>query len=453
MKGISEIGIDAMPKVGTRMSAVKKASRKYALRSDIGLFFSAHSLHRFKHLGMHFGCLSQEVNHIPGHHVIKMKDRIAVAANEYAKKFAKRPQCFNFDQYFPKTWLLHDKKSCKEFFAIVKTPEHQKLLDERKIVYIQKVVNSHRGVGITPLNAEKEGLLRQEYMDGKKCGKIKKELIVQNYVHNPLLLENRKFDFRMYMLVGSTNPLMAFYHDGFMRVALFEYNPDSDDKQVLLTNLALNKEIHDKVKEGELYEGMDEEALRHKQQWDFERLQTYLLSTGAINDPDWLDNYLRPEFKKAMIHLTRMSYPKFLKRSNVYELYGVDFILDSNMKLWFIEANAGPSLSGYSQTLEKHILKMVKDHFEIVFGLLKSRMKRVVVLVNKMIEEGKVKEKENGDVKITGLKNWRKEFRGALKNRFEPEFELSPDNGFSKIVDENLSGKEKYSGLIDKTCF
>ena len=35
----------------------------------------------------------------------------------------------------------------------------------------------------------------------------------------------------------------------------------------------------------------------------------------------------------------------------------------------------------------------------------------------------------------------------------QPEFKPSPENGFSKILDDSLQGMEKYSGLIDKVCF
>ena len=32
----------------------------------------------------------------------------------------------------------------------------------------------------------------------------------------------------------------------------------------------------------------------------------------------------------------------FLKESNVFEMFGLDFMLDDKLNLWFIECNASP---------------------------------------------------------------------------------------------------------------
>ncbi|RZM27129.1 MAG: hypothetical protein EOO88_14520, partial [Pedobacter sp.] len=133
-----------------------------------------------------------------------------------------------------------------------------------------------------------------------------------------------------------------------------------------------------------------EEDLKIAQQWSFDRLQDYLFESQIISDPGWLDNYLRPEFKKAMIHLIRMSQYSFLRQSPLFELFGVDFMLDSDLNLWFIECNTSPVLKGTSDEKERFVSKMLRDQFEIVIGLLRSRMKRVLVFVNQITAELKV---------------------------------------------------------------
>jgi len=47
---------------------------------------------------------------------------------------------------------------------------------------------------------------------------------------------------------------------------------------------------------------------------------------------------------KAFIHVIQMSKSKFFQDSRVFELFGLDFILDSELNLWFIECNASPVL-------------------------------------------------------------------------------------------------------------
>lgn len=49
---------------------------------------------------------------------------------------------------------------------------------------------------------------------------------------------------------------------------------------------------------------------------------------GKIKDDKWLDNYLRPQFKKSFVHLVLMTQHMFLKESNVFEMFGLDFMLD-----------------------------------------------------------------------------------------------------------------------------
>jgi len=257
----------------------------------------------------------------------------------------------------------------------------------------------------------------------------------------------------MFILVASTNPLIAYYYDGSLRVSLMPYEVESNDKKTMLTNIALNKKIYAEVKEGKLFNGMDVDDVKHAQQWDFPRLFEYLMNEGIITDPNWLDNYLRPEFKKAMIHLLRSSQDKFLENSSLYGLWGVDFMLDTDLNLWFIEANSAPSLTGgYSKEAEVFYIKMLKDHFEIVYGLLKSRIHRVVKFVNTMTAQGDAVEVAGDEILIRNLAGKRKEFEAITKNYFEKEYEPSPDNGFAKIIDENLQGVDRYQGLLDPEC-
>ncbi len=52
-----------------------------------------------------------------------------------------------------------------------------------------------------------------------------------------------KFDFRIYFLIASTDPLIVYYHDGFLRISLSKYNKHSNEKSTHLTNTALSKKI------------------------------------------------------------------------------------------------------------------------------------------------------------------------------------------------------------------
>lgn len=451
---IQEIGNDIQPYIGEHMPPKYKESKIFDLSLDANIFFFLGGIHQHKHLGKHFGCLSQIYNQVLGKSSLNRKDHLAAAVVEYARQYETRPQCFNYTKFFPKTWALSNATQCSDFFDNFNSEGYQKLKQERTIVYIRKVgAGLHQGKGVQPVNEAEETRIREIYENGTLCGKIEKNFLIQYYIHNPLLIEGHKFDFRVYMVIASTSPVILFYHDGFLRVSLHPYDVTADEKGVLLTNTALSHKIFQIAKEEGNYQGLNETELRNFQMWSLDRLQSYLFETSKITDKNWLDNYLRPEFKKAMIHLVRMSSQSLLQLSQIYELYGADFMLDNNLNLWFLECNSGPVLTGTSDEKEKFITKMLKDQFEIVFGLLKSRMKRAIIYVNKLIKEGDVQKIAYKKYTIKGLTERRKEFKELVKNKFEPEYEPSPGNGFSKIIDENFSGKEKYAGLVEEECF
>ena len=37
-------------------------------------------------------------------------------------------------------------------------------------------------------------------------------MVFQHYVHNPLLIYNKKFDLRMYVLISNVDPLIVYLH-------------------------------------------------------------------------------------------------------------------------------------------------------------------------------------------------------------------------------------------------
>lgn len=73
----------------------------------------------------------------------------------------------------------------------------------------------------------------------------KEETIVSLYLEKPFLINRKKFDMRMYVLVTSFHPLRVyFYQEGLARFATEEYSNDPKilkNKFVHLTNFSINK--------------------------------------------------------------------------------------------------------------------------------------------------------------------------------------------------------------------
>ena len=124
-------------------------------------------------------------------------------------------------------------------------------------------------------------------------------------------------------------------------------------------------------------------------------------------------------------------------------MHGVDFMLDDQMKLWFIESNPSPLLTGTTKSYIYY--DVLTSMFEIQFKYYRSRMKRVMKVISQIQKEAS--EKQDVD-----YAKWRKVYQEAVKNRLEPEYQVSKSNTYTLIMDDNLKGADAYFGQLDKQC-
>ena len=451
-KVFGEVGMEIQQNIGPHMNAFLKKGHVFDIRTDATNFF-CRALFLSRQVGKQFSCLTQTSNHIPGNTLLVRKDYASETINEYKKIYQTKPQCLNSEKFFPSSYLLTKKDQCLEFFAQLNSPKYQELKEENTIVYIKKVgVDAHAASGVHLVDEQEENSLRVLYNNGELCGNITNNFLVQHLIHNPLLFNGRKFDFRAYMFIASTNPAITFYHDGVIWLSTEQYDKNSKDKTGFMPNASFNKTMLQKIQSEGTYNGKNLTELHEDTTQFYEDLQVYLLEKDIISDPNWLDNYLRPQFKKAMVHLIRMGKAPFLKSSSVYELLGLDFMLDTDLNVWFIEANIFPSFEEYTKKEGLFLQKLAKDHFEIINGLLKSRTKRIVNYVNDLMRNDKGWRVGNKAF-FEDITQAKAEFKKISSNCFEPEFEPSSSNGFQKIVDENFDGLKRYSGLLEEECF
>ena len=448
------IGLDPQPELHRTKTAKEMNTPTIPFRTDLSIFYGDFILYQHMDIGKHFSCLTQASNFIPGHSSLYRKDYVARSFNEYSKKYEDRPECFNADSFFPRSWLMTNKDECVDFFKQFNSPKYEELKKQKNIVYMKKIgAGVHAGKGVFPVDNDEEKDIREQYKNGELCGQVDANLIMQDFISNPLLIHGRKFDFRVFLLIASTNPVIAYYADGYLRTSIQIYDPDCRDKTSCLTNPQLvDNQILDK-KTDEV-NGLTKQQILELQSWTFDQMIDYFVETGIVESHDWLDQKLRPEFQKAMIHLVRMSQASFDNAiSSVYGFFGVDFMLDANLNLWFIEANSKPGFTAYLKKKQDLIFNVWKDQFEIVYNLLRSRMKRVLVFINRLIENGEAQQLVNGQVQIANKEANTKEFARITRNYFEPEYQVSAQNMFVKIIDETETGEARYAGFIQPECF
>lgn len=155
-----------------------------------------------------------------------------------------------------------------------------------------------------------------------------REWVIQRYIHNPLLVNKRKFHIRAYVL-SKSNVQVYLYRDMLALFAMKEYDTSNlDDNLIHLTNTCIQTEE----------EAYDEEA-SVKLFWELP-----LDRKDLEHIFEQMKKILADVFDACTSEMTT-----FQCIPNAFELFGVDFMMDDELNVYFLEANA-VSISLYFHT-------------------------------------------------------------------------------------------------------
>ena len=320
------------------------------LDPEISIFFHKSDWHTHQTIGSMFLCPGQRYNHIPGNEHLVFKDLIQQSLQSY---FART----RTPSFLPETFDLSSRSSCLEFLEQFEpTPSVSWILKKSR--------NSHNAAGIEILTLDNSQKLLKLLDYGHNCGQALTSHLVQRYISSPLLVHNRKFDFRVYMVIANANPLVLLYHEGFLRVTLSDYNTSSSSASAHITNTQIAKDLLSQQN----LTAADREKILSEQMWTLPDLEAYLVEQGKVL-PGWADSSLVPRMKSQMLHLTRAVYSRLLPHPGVFELYGVDFLLDDDLRLWFLEINKSPAIMATTPRKAKILESLIEGLIEIELAL------------------------------------------------------------------------------------
>jgi len=278
----------------------------------------------------------QHVNHFPGATEMSRKNRLWTNFHEMAQVFG--DDTFDF---IPETYVL--PQQADEFMECFKRTSY---------LWIVKPHASSQGRGIFLLRDVSELKL--------------KEISVSRYVHNPLLIQGLKFDLRVYVLVTSFDPLRAYvYREGLTRFACKPYSVSQKHlKDVFrhLTNYSINKSAANFVENQQL----EADNVGHK--WSLSALNKHLKCVGVDVHLMWtriMDLIMKtllavePPISARTRELTQ-------GRSNCFELYGFDVLVDDSLKPWLLEVNLSPSMRADSPLDWQVKSTLLADAFNLV---------------------------------------------------------------------------------------
>ena len=110
--------------------------------------------------------------------------------------------------------------------------------------------------------------------------------MVCKYVGNPLLINNHKFDLRIYVLLTSVDPLRIYvYNEGLARFASEPYDSTSKGAKKTLYSHLTNYSINKKSETFQQNKSVLERD--HGNKWSLSALQSHLEGLGINMQPIW----------------------------------------------------------------------------------------------------------------------------------------------------------------------
>lgn len=175
--------------------------------------------------------------------------------------------------------------------------------------------------------------------------------IVQRYIENPYVIGGKKFDIRLYALVTSFSPLVAYlYRGGFARFSHSRYSADpSLGNFVHLTNVAIQKHA----------ENYDARSGGKK---DLKSLKLVMAARHGVAAVDELFAAVETIVVRSLIAVQHV----MIADKHCFELYGYDILIDDDLKPWLIEVNASPSLTANTDDDYNFKCDLLHDTMDIV---------------------------------------------------------------------------------------
>lgn len=176
-------------------------------------------------------------------------------------------------------------------------------------------------------------------------------VVCQELLQNPYLVNGRKINMRVYLLIviKDKQPNFYIYNDGFMYYTPKFFEKGSIERDVNITTGYIDRKVY------------EENPLTHK---DFDEFlgesQSQLLRTNM----------------KTMFKALKHAYSNVLARENKklpgikFNVYGVDIAPDEKLNITLIEVNKGPSIEKHDARDGELKFNMIQDCFTLV-GLSK----------------------------------------------------------------------------------
>ncbi|GMT32922.1 hypothetical protein PFISCL1PPCAC_24219, partial [Pristionchus fissidentatus] len=277
------------------------------------------------------GSATSRVNKFPGMTELAKKISLTHSITSMQRIF---PHEYSF---YPKSWFL--PAHLDQFRAHCEDDETKRECDnsDKKAWYIVKPDEGAQGTGIYLINNPSQ--LKNE----------QQRMLVQEYVADPFLMGDQlKFDFRVYGVIKSLNPLSIYVaREGMARFCTEKYSPPTssnfENLYSHLTNYSLNKghgayvhstNLQDQVKGSKrllstVFHQLESRGLKTKKLWH--DIKLIIVKTVLAMLPEVMLHYEHHFFDAA--------------GPQCFQIMGFDIMVRDNGEPILLEVNAAPSLT------------------------------------------------------------------------------------------------------------
>jgi len=269
----------------------------------------------------------------------------------YISNLIKRLNKYQRYNHFPTTWELWRKDKLWKNFKRMREkfpsdynymsdsfvfPEdsasfYREILDNPTTLWLRKPKFSSFGKGISFVNIQSS---------------IPTDSIVTRYITNPFLINNKKFDLRLYVLVTGFSPLKIYlFPEGLVRFATEEYTPNETTEKNLLAHLT-NRTLQ------RFARYYDNENINDKDEptgtiWSIGALKRYLKNNDKNRNFDELWEKIKDIAIKTILSIADKTIQTVkritIETNTLFELYGIDVLIDNDFRPWLLEVNSKAS--------------------------------------------------------------------------------------------------------------
>jgi len=277
---------------------------------------------------------------IDGTDIIVSKDNLAMMLYSYYGKSA--------EKYIPKTWIPHNVQSMNEF---------KREYNPNSIYILKKNIQRQTDIKILNNEVDIHNALTEHSTNEYPY------IVIQELLQNPYLIDGRKINLRVYVLIIKYNEeyRVYVYNDGFMYYTSEKFIPNSTDPKVNITTGYIDRKVYEKnpltLKDLENYLNDESRPLSPSEK----KIQRY----------NMLSEYLRKNILDLIrdvliIFRDKMGNMDKLKQSLKFQLYGVDIAVNHDLSVKLMEINKGPDLNAKDKRDCSVKYNLIKDTFKIV---------------------------------------------------------------------------------------